>query len=161
MEIYCACLLKKSDINSTVGVICYVLLSGLSPFMGETDVDTFTNITRADYDFDDDAFDAVSEEARDFIASLLVHRKEDRLSAKQCLESKWLSQQYDVMGSTKLCTDKLKKFIIRRKWQVGRRLTLNLSRFNVVFCVVVVCIVFVVLLTLDFALLTFRKLEMP
>lgn len=106
---------------STVGVICYVLLSGLSPFMGETDVDTFTNITRADYDFDDDAFDAVSEEARDFIASLLLHRKEDRLSAKQCLASKWLSQHYDVMGSTKLCTDKLKKFIIRRKWQVRRR----------------------------------------
>lgn len=86
--------------------------------MGETDVDTFTNITRADYDFDDDAFDAVSEEARDFIASLLLHRKEDRLTARQCLESKWLSQQYDVMGNTKLCTDKLKKFIIRRKWQV-------------------------------------------
>lgn len=106
---------------STVGVICYVLLSGLSPFMGETDVDTFTNITRADFDFDDDAFDAVSEEARDFIASLLLHRKEDRLSAKQCLASKWLSQHYDVMGSTKLCTDKLKKFIIRRKWQVRRR----------------------------------------
>lgn len=86
--------------------------------MGETDVDTFTNITRADYDFDDEAFDAVSEDARDFIASLLVHRKEERLTAKQCLESKWLSQHYDVIGNTKLCTDKLKKFIIRRKWQV-------------------------------------------
>lgn len=101
-----------------MGVICYVLLSGLSPFMGETDVDTFTNITRAEYDFDDDAFDAVSVEAMEFIAALLVHRKEDRLTAEQCLESKWLSQHYDVMGSTKLSTDKLKKFIIRRKWQV-------------------------------------------
>jgi serine/threonine protein kinase len=110
--------IKKAVIDCAVGVICYVLLSGLSPFMGETDVDTFTNITRADYDFDDDAFDAVSEEARNFIASLLLHRKEDRLTAKQCLESKWISQQYDVMGNKKLCTDKLKKFIIRRKWQV-------------------------------------------
>lgn len=87
--------------------------------MGESDVDTFTNITRADYDFDDEAFDAVSDEAQSFISSLLVHRKEERLTARQCLESKWLSQQYDVMGNTKLCTDKLKKFIIRRKWQVG------------------------------------------
>lgn len=103
---------------ATVGVICYVLLSGLSPFMGETDVDTFSNITRADYDFDDEAFNAVSEEAREFIASLLVHRKEDRLTARQCLKSKWLSQHDGVMGNTKLCTDKLKKFIIRRKWQV-------------------------------------------
>lgn len=105
-------------IHLTVGVICYVLLSGLSPFMGESDVDTFTNITRADYDFDDDSFDVVSEEARDFIAALLIHRKEHRMNAKQCLESKWLQPHNDFMGNTKLCTDKLKKFIIRRKWQV-------------------------------------------
>ncbi|KAL1398684.1 hypothetical protein pipiens_008766 [Culex pipiens pipiens] len=45
----------QSDMWS-IGVICYVLLSGLSPFMGENDVDTFNNITGAEYDFDDDAF---------------------------------------------------------------------------------------------------------
>ncbi|CRL00790.1 CLUMA_CG014043, isoform B [Clunio marinus] len=125
----------QSDMWS-VGVICYVLLSGLSPFMGETDVDTFANITRADYDFADDAFDAVSDEAREFIAALLVHRKEDRLTAKQCLNSSWLSQHNDGMGNTKLSTDKLKKFIIRRKWQktgnairaLGRLATLSASR---------------------------------
>lgn len=108
----------KSDMWS-VGVICYVLLSGLSPFMGDSDVDTFANITRADYDFDDEAFDAVTQSAKEFISSLLVHRKEDRLSAKQCLESVWLSQQNDDSSSKiRICTDKLKKFIIRRKWQV-------------------------------------------
>jgi myosin-light-chain kinase len=103
----------------SVGVICYVLLSGLSPFMGENDIETFSNICRASYDFDDDAFDAVSQEARDFISGLLIHRKEDRMSAIQCLESTWLSQHNDLMSNVKLSTDKLKKFIIRRKWQVG------------------------------------------
>lgn len=87
--------------------------------MGDSDVDTFANITRADYDFDDEAFEAVTQNAKDFISSLLVHRKEDRLSAKQCLESTWLSQQNDESSSKiRICTDKLKKFIIRRKWQV-------------------------------------------
>lgn len=87
--------------------------------MGDSDVDTFANITRADYDFDDEAFDAVSKEAKEFILNLLIHRKEDRLTAKQCLESKWLSHQNDDSSSKiKICTDKLKKFIIRRKWQV-------------------------------------------
>lgn len=87
--------------------------------MGDSDVDTFANITRADYDFDDEAFDAVTQNAKDFISSLLVHRKEDRLSAVQCLNSVWLSQQNDEMSSKiPICTDKLKKFIIRRKWQV-------------------------------------------
>ncbi|KPU76642.1 uncharacterized protein Dana_GF13334, isoform F [Drosophila ananassae] len=111
----------KSDMWS-VGVICYVLLSGLSPFMGDTDVETFSNITRADYDFDDDAFDCVSQEAKDFISQLLVHRKEERLTAQQCLESKWLCQRYDDnLSNNKICTDKLKKFIIRRKWQQRSR----------------------------------------
>lgn len=142
----------RSATLAAVGVICYVLLSGLSPFMGETDVDTFTNITRADYDFDDDAFDAVSEEARDFIASLLVHRKESRLTAKRCLESKWLSQHVDVMANTKLCTDKLKKFIIRRKWQVSRPRVQPcvVCRMLDEFCFACVCLS-----------LCSRKLEMP
>lgn len=94
--------------------------------MGDNDVETFSNITRADYDFDDDAFDAVSDEAKDFIASLLIHRKEERKTAKQCLESQWLSQHDDVMANTKLCTDKLKKFIIRRKWQVRNDIEMSL-----------------------------------
>ncbi|CAF5035092.1 unnamed protein product, partial [Rotaria socialis] len=33
----------------SVGVICYVLLSGLSPFMGENDNDTYTNINRVNF----------------------------------------------------------------------------------------------------------------
>uniref|UniRef100_A0A1I8NUE4 Muscle M-line assembly protein unc-89 n=1 Tax=Stomoxys calcitrans TaxID=35570 RepID=A0A1I8NUE4_STOCA len=129
----------QSDMWS-VGVICYVLLSGLSPFMGDTDVETFSNITRAEYDFDDDAFDCVSQLAKDFISNLLVHRKEDRWTAEQCLESPWLQQGHrdENLGNKKICTDKLKKFIIRRKWQktgnairaLGRMATLSASRRN-------------------------------
>ncbi|XP_059620294.1 muscle M-line assembly protein unc-89-like, partial [Phlebotomus argentipes] len=109
----------QSDMWS-VGVICYVLLSGLSPFMGDSDVDTFTNITRADYDFEDEAFDAVSQDAKEFISGLLIHRKEERLTAQECLNSKWLSLENDNMSNVKLSTDKLKKFIIRRKWQISQ-----------------------------------------
>ncbi|KAE9527726.1 hypothetical protein AGLY_012799 [Aphis glycines] len=65
----------ESDMWS-VGVICYVLLSGLSPFMGDNDSETFTNITKAEFDFDDEAFDAVSQDAKDFISALLIKRKE-------------------------------------------------------------------------------------
>ncbi|XP_065370324.1 muscle M-line assembly protein unc-89 isoform X7 [Calliphora vicina] len=129
----------QSDMWS-VGVICYVLLSGLSPFMGDSDVETFSNITRAEFDFDDDAFDCVSQQAKDFISNLLVHRKEDRWTAEQCLESPWLKQGHDDenLSNKKICTDKLKKFIIRRKWQktgnairaLGRMATLSASRRN-------------------------------
>jgi serine/threonine protein kinase len=46
-------ILDFSDMWS-VGVVCYVLLSGLSPFMGDSDVETFANISGIAYDFDDE-----------------------------------------------------------------------------------------------------------
>lgn len=106
----------ESDMWS-VGVICYVLLTGLSPFMGDNDAETFANITRADYDLDDEAFDAISNNAKDFISGLLVKRKESRMSARQCLEHPWMAQHAETMSRIALPTDKLKKFIVRRKWQ--------------------------------------------
>ncbi|KAI5730222.1 hypothetical protein M8J76_011412 [Diaphorina citri] len=107
----------ESDMWS-IGVITYVLLSGLSPFMGENDSETFANITRAEFDFDDEAFEALSEDAKDFISSLLVKRKEKRLTAKQCLSHLWIAQKDSSPGVNKIIsTDKLKKYIYRRKWQ--------------------------------------------
>jgi len=101
----------------SIGVVCYVLLSGLSPFMGDNDAETFANITQAEFDFDDDAFDNISEDAKSFITSLLDKRKEKRLLAKDCLKHKWLAQNEGSMNKVVISTDKLKKFIIRRKWQ--------------------------------------------
>lgn len=51
-------------------------LSGLSPFMGETDIETMANVTVAKYDFDDEAFNEISDDAKDFIRRLLVKDKE-------------------------------------------------------------------------------------
>lgn len=60
----------------SVGVITYILLSGLSPFLGDDDNETFSNITRGEFDFDDEAFEKVSDDAKDFISSVIVKRKE-------------------------------------------------------------------------------------
>ncbi len=51
-------------------------LSGLSPFMGENDNDTYANINRVSYDFEDEAFTDISDEAKDFISKLLIKNKE-------------------------------------------------------------------------------------
>lgn len=77
----------------SVGVICYVLLSGLSPFMGETDIETMANVTVAKYDFDDEAFNEISEDAKDFIQKLLVKDKESRPGATECLRHRWLARR--------------------------------------------------------------------
>lgn len=46
-------------------------LSGLSPFMGDNDNETLSNVTSATWDFEDEAFDEISDNAKDFITNLL------------------------------------------------------------------------------------------
>ncbi|KAI8123607.1 Myosin light chain kinase 3 [Lucilia cuprina] len=77
----------------SVGVITYVLISGLSPFMGETDIETMANVTIAKYDFEDESFANVSPEGIDFISKLLVKDLSTRMTAAQCLKHKWLQRR--------------------------------------------------------------------
>lgn len=51
-------------------------LSGLSPFAGEDDYDTLINVGKAEFDYDDEAFDNVSDLAKDFISKLLLKKAE-------------------------------------------------------------------------------------
>lgn len=55
----------------SVGVLAYVLLSGYSPFAGETKQETFCNISQCALNFPDELFEGVSEDARDFIRTTL------------------------------------------------------------------------------------------
>ncbi|XP_049310009.1 death-associated protein kinase related [Bactrocera dorsalis] len=86
------CISYATDMWS-VGVICYVLISGLSPFMGETDIETMANVTIAKYDFEDESFSNVSPECLDFIGKLLVKDLQTRMTAAQCLEHNWLQRR--------------------------------------------------------------------
>ncbi|KAM3957310.1 projectin protein bent isoform 8-T9 [Aphomia sociella] len=74
-----------------VGVLAYVLLSGLSPFAGNNDIETLKNVKACDWEFDDEAFQHVSDDAKDFIRRLLVKNKEKRMTAHECLVHKWLA----------------------------------------------------------------------
>lgn len=100
----------------SVGVICYVLLSGLSPFMGDTDAETFNNVVRAEFDFDDEVFDKISQVAKDFICQLLLKNPKKRLTAEQCLKHEWLQVPKEDTRFIPLSTEKLNKFVVRRKW---------------------------------------------
>ncbi|XP_061095020.1 myosin light chain kinase 3 [Conger conger] len=77
----------------SLGVITYMLLSGLSPFLGEDDNETLNNILACQWNFEEDEFSNISEEAKDFITRLLVKSKSWRMSATESLKHPWLSDQ--------------------------------------------------------------------
>ncbi|GAB6029508.1 hypothetical protein CHUAL_005262 [Chamberlinius hualienensis] len=114
----------------SVGVICYVLLSGLSPFMGDTDVQTMANVTMAEFDFDDESFDKISEDGKDFIRKLLVKKKELRMSATQCLNHQWLRQRDVKQEEREIDKRKLKRYVIKRRWQKAVNAILALRRMG-------------------------------
>ncbi|KAJ6665436.1 hypothetical protein lerEdw1_003276, partial [Lerista edwardsae] len=101
----------------SIGVICYILVSGLSPFMGDNDNETLANVTSATWDFDDEAFDEISDDAKDFISNLLKKDMKDRLDCTQCLQHTWLQKDTKNMEAKKLSKDRMKKYMARRKWQ--------------------------------------------
>ncbi|KAJ7383694.1 hypothetical protein OS493_026224 [Desmophyllum pertusum] len=74
----------------SVGVIAYILLSGLSPLLGEDINETLANVTAVEWDFEDESFDVISDEAKDFIAQLLVKNSRKRNTVKQSLEHEWM-----------------------------------------------------------------------
>ncbi|XP_018113541.1 myosin light chain kinase 3 isoform X3 [Xenopus laevis] len=104
----------------SVGVITYMLLSGLSPFLGESDAETMNYIVNCNWDFDSETFEQVSEEAKDFISKLLIKEKSCRLSAGQCLKHDWLvnlpikAKLYKVRLKSQIL---LQKYMAQKKWK--------------------------------------------
>jgi len=75
----------------SVGVLLYVLLTGCSPFGGDTKQETFCNISQCKLDFPEDLFEDVSEDAKDLMRKLMVKEPSKRLSATECLQHCWFT----------------------------------------------------------------------
>ncbi|KIH51671.1 immunoglobulin I-set domain protein [Ancylostoma duodenale] len=101
----------------SVGVIAYVLLSGLSPFFGATDEETLANVSAADWDFDDAAWDDVSETAKDFICRLMVKDKRKRMTVQQALEHPFIKEKEKALPVRgQLTPQQKRKFMQLRRW---------------------------------------------
>ncbi|XP_012502435.1 PREDICTED: serine/threonine-protein kinase 17A isoform X2 [Propithecus coquereli] len=76
----------------SIGVLTYVMLTGISPFLGNNKQETFLNISQMNLSYSEEEFDVVSESAIDFIKTLLIKKPEDRATAEECLRHPWLTQ---------------------------------------------------------------------
>uniref|UniRef100_A0A8C1ICU1 Protein kinase domain-containing protein n=1 Tax=Cyprinus carpio TaxID=7962 RepID=A0A8C1ICU1_CYPCA len=83
----------------SVGVLVYVLLSGLNPFAAETNQQMIESICNAEYSFVDEAFKHVSVEAFDFVDRLLTKERKHRMTAAEALNHPWLTMNSDVRAS--------------------------------------------------------------
>ena len=85
---------EKCDIWSA-GVILYICLSGSPPFNGVNDNDIYNKIVKIKFDFPEDKWKNISEDAKDLISHMIAPESE-RYNCKQVLEHRWFKNTGDI-----------------------------------------------------------------
>ncbi|XP_076853152.1 myosin light chain kinase, smooth muscle isoform X3 [Brachyhypopomus gauderio] len=114
----------------SVGVICYILLSGESPFQGDSNSETLALVTAAEWDFDEESFEDITDQAKEFISSLLHKDTRRRMSCEDALSHPWMVAFESAQPNTakNLSKEKMKKFLARQKWKKTGKAMLALKR---------------------------------
>ncbi|XP_044269472.1 obscurin isoform X2 [Tribolium madens] len=73
----------------TVGVLTYIMLSGVTPFKGVDENETKQNITFVRYRFEH-LYNEITQESTRFLMLLFKRQPNKRLSAEECHENRWL-----------------------------------------------------------------------
>lgn len=98
-----------------VGVVAFALFSAKPPFRGVTDQETFDAIQSQELAFNDEAWQPVSESAKEFIRACLQKDPKLRPSAQDLLQQEWIIRQSAQLEATPRKSKKKKHLLQRFK----------------------------------------------
>ncbi|XP_077592567.1 serine/threonine-protein kinase 17A [Stigmatopora nigra] len=83
----------------SIGVLTYVMLTGLSPFLGKDKQETFLNISQMNISYDEEELQDLVQ-AVSFIKTVLCKQPQFRATAEQCLQHPWLQLEDALTTAT-------------------------------------------------------------
>lgn len=74
------------------GILLYVFLSGVSPFLDDSVEETTANILKCDFSFPDEYFHDISNDAKNLLRRFLVLQGNARATMDECQTCPWFTQ---------------------------------------------------------------------
>jgi calcium-dependent protein kinase len=68
----------------------YILLCGYPPFWGKTDNDIYEKVKKGKFEFYQEDWGHISEDAKDLIKKLLEYNPNDRISTAEAFAHPWI-----------------------------------------------------------------------
>ena len=87
---------EKSD-EWSCGVLMYILLCGVPPFVGDTEEEIYEQIKKGKYSFDRTEFKNVSENCKKLIKKLLEPNSKKRIKASKALHEPFFNENYNKL----------------------------------------------------------------
>merc|ERR1739844_70942 len=107
---------KAVDVWS-IGVISYILLCGYPPFYDENDANLFAQILKGEFEFDSPYWDDISQEAKEFIRSLMCVDVDKRLSCEDAIAHSWISGAKGDRNIHASVSEQLRKNFAKSRWK--------------------------------------------
>ena len=111
---------EKCDIWAC-GVIFYILLCGYPPFNGDNDDEILEAVLRGQFDFPEEDWNTVSDNAKNLIQKMLNINPKKRLSALEALQDVWFKENEEKSSTDKKLSKSvlknMKKFKKNRKFE--------------------------------------------
>ncbi|XVE78991.1 hypothetical protein DITRI_Ditri14bG0022300 [Diplodiscus trichospermus] len=108
----------EADIWS-IGVMLYILLSGVPPFWAESEHGIFNSILRGHVDFTSDPWPSISPQAKDLVRKMLNSDPKQRLTAVQVLNHPWIIEDGEAPDTPldNVVLSRLKQFKAMNKFK--------------------------------------------
>jgi len=116
----------------SIGVIVYILLGGYPPFIESNQRTLFRKIRKGQYEFHEEYWGQVSEDAKDLIRNLLTVEPNDRYTSGKALKNRWIGADASKLASLDLGTNlaQFKKFNAKRKFKAAVSTVMAANKLN-------------------------------
>lgn len=105
----------------SLGVIVFILLGGYPPFIEQNQRELFRKIRKGQYEFHEEYWGQVSDEAKNMIRQLLTVAPSKRYDANQAMKNSWIGADASKLAGQDLGVnlEQFKKFNAKRKFKAA------------------------------------------